>query len=436
MECKGVMTITNKRSDQDILKFMVDKGIISLNDIEEEMRLEERTRLLQKHKNKIFYYEKKDCWRTYVRDNHGRKLIERKNKNDLEEYLISLYSEEEDLEYECKVLKSIRTLYPEWLKYKSLHTASPSSIRRIQNDWNRYYENDQISDIPIPNLTYLTLDEWVQKKIVAEKMTKKQYMNMITILKNVLLYATEPELGIIDKSPFERVKVNSKLFRKTEIKQSSKQIFTQEEQDKLIDSCYDSYYHNNKKSVSALAIVLNFNLGLRVGELVAIRWGDISNDGYLYIRRAEISDYELTEECGLTRKKPKVVDFLKTPAGERKIYLNQKALDVFKELRQRNKQFGIDCGDNSFVFINKQTNERLTSSGLCSMLYKYCQNAGIEKKSSHKIRKTFISELFDIGMNIESIREIAGHEDERTTLHSYIFDRSTKSDIEKYLDDL
>ena len=39
-------------------------------------------------------------------------------------------------------------------------------------------------------------------------------------------------------------------------------------------------------------------------------------------------------------------------------------------------------------------------------------------------------------MNIESIREIAGHEDERTTLHSYIFDRSTKSDIEKYLDDL
>ena len=53
-----------------------------------------------------------------------------------------------------------------------------------------------------------------------------------------------------------------------------------------------------------------------------------------------------------------------------------------------------------------------------------------------KDNKAIIKKLIDIGMNIESIREIAGHEDERTTLHSYIFDRSTKSDIEKYLDDL
>ena len=60
--------------------------------------------------------------------------------------------------------------------------------------------------------------------------------------------------------------------------------------------------------------------------------------------------------------------------------------------------------------------------------YAYCDKLGIPRKSTHKARKTFISALFDAGFNLNTIRQIAGHVDEKTTLNNYIYDRSPKSE--------
>ena len=59
------------------------------------------------------------------------------------------------------------------------------------------------------------------------------------------------------------------------------------------------------------------------------------------------------------------------------------------------------------------------------------------RKSSHKTRKTYISALIDGKVNINTIREMVGHADERTTYNNYCFDRSTEDEkvnlIEKAL---
>ena len=42
------------------------------------------------------------------------------------------------------------------------------------------------------------------------------------------------------------------------------------------------------------------------------------------------------------------------------------------------------------------------------------------------LRKTYISALIDSGeINIDKIRELVGHEDERTTFHNYCHNRET-----------
>lgn len=58
----------------------------------------------------------------------------------------------------------------------------------------------------------------------------------------------------------------------------------------------------------------------------------------------------------------------------------------------------------------------------------------IDAKSSHKIRKSFISSLFDNGLNINKIWEIAGHEDKRTSLDNYCFDTNTDKESEDILE--
>ena len=39
----------------------------------------------------------------------------------------------------------------------------------------------------------------------------------------------------------------------------------------------------------------------------------------------------------------------------------------------------------------------------------YCKQIGIEVKSSHKARKTFVSTLLDADININSVRQFVGH---------------------------
>ena len=59
---------------------------------------------------------------------------------------------------------------------------------------------------------------------------------------------------------------------------------------------------------------------------------------------------------------------------------------------------------------------------------------GIPVKSSHKVRKTYISSLYSEGVNLNTIRALVGHTDERTTLHNYCFDRSESTEKIKLIE--
>lgn len=76
-------------------------------------------------------------------------------------------------------------------------------------------------------------------------------------------------------------------------------------------------------------------------------------------------------------------------------------------------------------FIFSSDDKPLGYDAIRKALYKYCKILNIKRKSSHKIRKTVISSLIDSGMNIDSVRKIAGHMDERTTYRCYCYDRRT-----------
>lgn len=52
----------------------------------------------------------------------------------------------------------------------------------------------------------------------------------------------------------------------------------------------------------------------------------------------------------------------------------------------------------------------------------------------HKIRKTYISALIDGNININEIRKQVGHEDERTTLRNYCFNRYTRNQTEEQME--
>ena len=59
-------------------------------------------------------------------------------------------------------------------------------------------------------------------------------------------------------------------------------------------------------------------------------------------------------------------------------------------------------------------------------IYKLCDEASIDRRSPHKIRKTFASKVVNNGMmDISEVSEMLGHVGESTLINHYLY--STKS---------
>lgn len=71
--------------------------------------------------------------------------------------------------------------------------------------------------------------------------------------------------------------------------------------------------------------------------------------------------------------------------------------------------------------------ERLTSRQVAYVLQKYAERQGVATKSTHKMRKTFASNLSQKGIPLDSIRELLGHNNLNTTL-GYIYNPLTEAE--------
>lgn len=133
-------------------------------------------------------------------------------------------------------------------------------------------------------------------------------------------------------------------------------------------------------------------------------------------------DYSDLEHIRLIERT--VVDNAKTDAGIREVPLVPQALKLIEAIRASNQMNG--WSNKEFLFLNN--GERMTTRTIKYRISKYCKQCDIMEKSFHKVRKTYISALIDSGININEIRKVVGHTDERTTFSNYCYNRMGKQE--------
>lgn len=417
----------------DVLKFAIESGMIDLSYIQDKYEMSKREELLSNHKWAISQ-GKDGYWRTYLPDEEkGRKMVKRKTQKDIENLVISYIksqSEEEEIKKKNKKI-TLEELYKEWIVSKEKHTNSSSYIKRITSDWEKYYVvQKSLINKPIIEFTKNELDDWAHEMIKEKELTKKQYYNMSIIIRQSLEYAVEK--GYIEKNPFEKIKINSKMFRKVKKPLPQTQVYLTDEIPKIV---YDMLrrFKNNPENTSPLAVLLDFEIGVRIGELVALRLSDISEDWtYIHIQRQAVREYERIEENSTKMRFSgfKVVEYTKSDDGDRQVYLTDLARKIIKIVLSVNEYYKYKCEDYIFV----KGNQRLSHYTIQSKLYRGCESIGIITKTMHKVRKTYISSLIDSGLNIDEIRRQAGHSDERTTYGNYCFNRLTAPETQAIME--
>lgn len=355
----------------------------------------------------------------------GRKSVSANTKERLERKIIDFYLQREQESGHNSI--SLKILYPQWLHYKSLETNATTYIRRIDTDWKKYYSNDRIIDMDIRSLSKARLKEWALTKIRSLELTKRQYYNMSVIIRQCLDYAADHDL--IPVNPYNQFRVDSKLFRKVRKPEDETQVFLKNERPLIEAEAWNEF--EEKGCTTALAVPLAFQTGVRLGELTAIKSTDLSKDGkYLHIRRMAQRFEQQRPDGTWMPARWITVEYTKSEAGDRYIYLTQEARRIIKVIERANEENGVS--DNGFLFVHGGS--RITPKAVDTRIRKYCDHINIHHKSTHKVRKSYISTLLDAGININEIRKQVGHEDERTTLHNYCFNRSERSENESSIE--
>lgn len=401
-----------------------------MDDVRNSMQERERQRILRKHPYEI--WESSDGrWRTYLPDEskpNKRRLIAKKQREKLEDEIIKFCTMEEDENYISLTNPTLTVLYPEWIKYRNTLTKSSSTIKRYKSVCNTWYKDKEIASKHLSDLDFLYLNQWANSIVKDNSLDKKQYYLIESVVGQLLQYAIDKKY--IGENPFDKVKVSKKMFQHKKKPDNGKQVFLVNEQ-KLIAEAARYKFDHRTWCITPLIVLLNFQLGLRIGELVALKWEDI-NGNYITINRMETTTYRVDDSGEVLPDGYKVVSYVKSEAGYRDVYLNNIAKSLLSEIRKAN----LKCGyyDDGYIFIASRTKKRGTSRTLTKYLEDLCNYAGVDNKSNHKIRKTYISSLFDSGVNINTIREQAGHEDEKTSLNNYCFDQKDVSEREKELE--
>lgn len=402
-----------------VLELALENDILSSSDME-KIKESMKKKTLEKLKNElkplhpytIRQNEKDQRWRTRVPDKScksGLRMIVKTSEQDLYTALADYYGLEW---YDDEDKVTLETFYPRWLKYKALHTNSETYVSRIDSDWKAYYVGTKIIKEPLRKLDKLALDVWAHDLIKTHSMTKTQYYNCTVIIRQALDYAAD--LKLILENPFKYVKIDGKrMFRKVKKKPDATQVYLTAEERAITRLAWKDYHtHKAMYDLAPLAIPFLFQTGLRIGELCAVRYEDIESPDYIHVQRMYNKDTK------------KVIEHTKTDCGDRQVILTQKAKEIIRTARSRQKEVGAD----STGYIFSMDGKPVPQYAVAYRFRKYCKEYGTMVKSSHKVRKTYISALLDAHVNINTVRELVGHSDERTTLKNYCFDRNTEAE--------
>lgn len=169
---------------------------------------------------------------------------------------------------------------------------------------------------------------------------------------------------------------------------------------------------------NAQAIILIEYTGLRVGELLGLRWSDYKKDiKYLHVRNNLSTIKNRDKKDDSDNKYVRVDTTLKTQKGYRAIPLHERAIEMLDHFDKLNPNHEPD----DYIIINKLgnvINQRNLTRTLNAMLVR--AGCSVTQCGLHSLRHSFGSYLILHGADIKVVSELLGHKDVSTTYNIYV----------------
>lgn len=371
----------------ELLAQAVEYGIIKLSDIEAQVNMNKKEKILNEHH---YWQGTNGKWHAYFPDGKGgRKLKTRNKESDIQNDIFEYY----------KVLQNnptVSDVFNNWIetKHKKIKT---NTIQRYERQFKQCFV--EFGKRRIRSITENDIEEFVCNTIERCQLTHKGYEGFRTILYGIFKYAKKMKfIDFCVDDIVEEIDLYPNMFRKV-YHEEDENIFMDDEIPLVIDKLMENL------DITNLLILLEFATGIRNGEAVAIRQNCIKGD-VIHIKATEIS-----YNNGNGTYTYEVADWTKSEAGYRDVVVMEEFRWILYRIQLLNNP------DDEFIF--SRNGKRICTYNVRTRLRTICNQLGIKPKSPHKIRRTYLSNLIDKNVAESVIIAQSGHTTIDTTKKYY-----------------
>ncbi len=331
----------------------------------------------------------------------------------------------------------------EWLKiwYNSYVCNNVRTSTRVS------YESI-INNHLIPNIGNIKLVEL--KKVDIEKMynelvcngrkdrkkgglSVKTIRNIHLVLHKAMQEAFEREYII--KNPVCIAKVPT--MKNLNIKKKEIEIYSKEDQEKLIKVAKDDYIYGN-------VVIFALYTGMRKGEILGLQWSDINFRDKIINVNKQLSRLKNYDKDVPSKTNLDIQYNTKTSNSTRQVYminfLKKLLKKQYKLQLENKKRFGKSYYNYNMVFC-REDGYYLDPDTVLSKYHKLSKKANIKQCTFHALRHTFATRALESGMSPKVVSKILGHSSVQFTLDTYThvlseLQTSEMDKLDKYLNSI
>lgn len=268
----------------------------------------------------------------------------------------------------------------------------PSSCAKyyvnIEKHIKPYFGAEQLCSI-----TSEKVDEFTRTLIYEKKLSVKTTRDILVLFHSIFVYAGRRS----ESSPSNLEIIYPKRSRK------QIRILNEQEEKGLI------LYLADKMDLCKFGVYMALRTGLRVGELCALRWDDISMEALTISVTHTVQ--RIRDLDGEAYRKTKVI------VGTPKSDSSRRTIPLMPDIAALCRMF--DCG-NPKAFILTGTGQCMEPRKLQRYLKSYLEECGISEAHFHTLRHTFATRCIEVGFDVKTLSEILGHANIGITMNQYV----------------